>query len=204
MLDLKEYLNPVSESILDDEDTIMDAGAQVVVWDWLEKTSNFKDREAIKKYVKIDGNYIDIDGTTSLEVDIKKTPIPPGYFIRNVQGSYIVEIIGAQNDNDINNYIPQNTRDRCSVKVKKCKMRDIHFKSLSCHAFAFNSVSSKGDGQIIHFAPDTTIKRLYSNSKSVSNLPKTVNGISLPLETIKNMLVETGVLAPDCELGIMD
>lgn len=201
MKKLIDFLTPTNESIMDDEDTIMDSGARVVIWDWFEKTSNFKNREEIKKYVKVDGNFIDVTEQVKMDVDVKKTPIPQGYSIRNTQW-YSIVITGAKNDDDINNLIPQNTEGRCTVKLKQCKMSDIHFKRLSCKHFVFDTTSRTDSKETIHFTLDTTIERLYSNSKSIVNMPKITDTAALQTETIRNMLIDMGMIDQNCQLEI--
>lgn len=201
MKKLIDFLTPTNESIMDNEDAIMDEGAKSIIWDWFEKTSNFKSREEIKKYVKVDGNFIDITEGVKMDVDVKKTPIPKGYSIRNAQW-YSIVITGAKTDDDINNLIPQKSERSCGLKLKQCKMDAIHFKPLSIRHFSFDTTSRTDSKQTIYFTPDTTIERLYSNSKSIVNMPKLTDEAALQVETIRNMLIDMGMIDPKCRLEI--
>lgn len=201
MKNLIDFLTPTNESIVDDENAIMDEGAKSIIWDWFEKTSNFKNRDEIKKYVNVDGNFIDITKDVVMEVDVKKTQIPKGYSIRSAPW-YIIAITGAKTDDDINNLIPQSSEGRCVIKLKQCKMDAIHFKPLSIKHFSFDTTSRTDSKQTIHFTPDTTIERLYSNSKSIVNMPKLTDEASLQVETIRNMLIDMGMIDQKCRLEI--
>lgn len=201
MQNLIDFLTPTNESIMDDENAIMDEGVKSIIWDWFEKTSNFKSRDEIKKCVKVDGNFIDITDGVKMDVDIKKNPIPKGYSIRNAPW-YNIVITGAKTDDDINNHIPQNSTGGCGIKLKQCKMDAVHFKPLSIRHFSFDTTSRTDSKQTIYFTPDTKIERLYSNSKSIVNMPKLTVDAALQKETIRNMLVDMGLIDPKCSLEI--
>jgi hypothetical protein len=198
---LRDFLTPTNESIMDDENAIMDEGAKSIIWDWFEKTSNFKSREEIKKYVKVDGNFIDITEQVTMTIDVKKNSIPQGYSIRNAPW-YSLVITGAKTDDDINNHIPQNSTGGCGIKLKQCKMDAIHFKPLSIKHFVFDSTSRVDSKQTIYFTPDSTIERIYSNSKGIVNMPKITDTASLQLETVRNILIDMGVIDQKCRLEI--